>query len=103
MQAGTGKSTIVKLITHFYNNDPQLVGQLENKAQETFGLAKVAYSSLVVAPDVDSKFTLDPTAVCSMASGEFPDRCRSPPPPPGFAPTVRAVSCTSSCPSPPGS
>lgn len=67
---GTGKSTLVKMITEIYNNDPDLVGQLENRSQETFGLAKVAHSSLIVAPDVDSKFSLDPTTLASMTSGE---------------------------------
>ena len=70
-QGGTGKSTLIKLITLLYNNDPLLVGQLENQSQAHFGLAKIRHSSLVVAPDVDSKFSLDPTILTSMTSGAF--------------------------------
>lgn len=69
-RAGTGKSTLLKMISAMFNDNPDLVGVLENESSERFGLQKVRTSKLVIAPDIDSRFNISPTTLTAMTSGE---------------------------------
>ena len=66
--AGTGKSTLVKMMTKFY--DPSAVGTLSNDMEETFGLMSLFDKHLLVAPEIRPNFKLPQAHFQTMVSGE---------------------------------
>ncbi len=77
-RAGTGKSTILNMISAMYNDDADLVGLLENQSDESFGLDKIKHAFVVIAQDIDSKFNLSPTQLTGMTSGQSSSVSQSP-------------------------
>lgn len=68
-QGGVGKSTLLNMISGVYNDDPDVVGVLENQSDENFGLDKIKHAYVVIAQDIDSKFNISPTQLTGMTSG----------------------------------
>lgn len=68
-RAGTGKSTLLKIISMIYGYDLDIVGILENESSQRFGLEKVKGSYVIVCPDIDANFNLAPTQLTCMTSG----------------------------------
>lgn len=66
--AGTGKSTLVKMMTKFY--DASAVGTLSNDMEETFGLMSLHDKDLLVAPEIRPNFKLAQAHFQTMVSGE---------------------------------
>ena len=66
---GVGKSTVLNMLSAIFNDDPDLVGVLENQSDDSFGLDKIKHAFVVVAQDVDSKFNISPTTLTGMTSG----------------------------------
>ena len=69
-RAGTGKSTLLKMLFAAFSKSREIVGVLENEGCDKFGLAKVRHSYLVLGPDVDSRFSVPATQLAAMVSGE---------------------------------
>lgn len=78
-RGGVGKSTVLNMLSAIYNDDPDLVGVLENQSDENFGLDKLKHAFVVIAQDIDSKFNISPTQLTGMTSGTPrplpPDQC----------------------------
>ena len=66
--AGSGKSTIGKLISYLY--DASDVGVLSNNTEKKFGLSALVDKKIYICYEVKSDFTLDQGEFQSMVSGE---------------------------------
>eukprot|EP00752_Nemacystus_decipiens_P004386 g4009.t1 len=66
--AGTGKSTVIKVIQAMYN--PAQVGVLGNNTQKQFGLSSVVGKTIFIVPEVKSDFQLDQAEFQSVVTGE---------------------------------
>ena len=67
-KAGTGKSTICKVMLHLYGRE--LMGVLANNIEKKFGLSAFKHKLAYVAPEVKRDFDLDQAAWQSMVTGE---------------------------------
>jgi hypothetical protein len=67
--AGTGKSTLLKLVASLY--EMKDVGFLSNNMQDTFGLETLIDKLIALAMDVDDRFKLNQATFLSMACGEY--------------------------------
>lgn len=67
-RAGTGKSLLLKCISHFYNKED--VEVLANKSQHGFGLETLVNKLLWLCYEVKNDFSLDQAQLQSMISGE---------------------------------
>jgi hypothetical protein len=67
-KAGTGKSTICKVMLHLYGRE--LMGVLANNIEKKFGLSAFKHKLAYVAPEVKRDFELDQAAWQSMVTGE---------------------------------
>ena len=66
--AGTGKSSLVKMMGKFY--DPSMVGTLSNDMETTFGLMSMCDKDLLLAPEIRPCFKLAQASFQTMVSGE---------------------------------
>ena len=66
--AGTGKSTIIKIVQMMYN--PRDVGVISNNIQKQFGLSTIFEKTVFVIPEVKSDFAMDQADFQSMVTGE---------------------------------
>lgn len=66
--AGTGKSTILKVLNSFYN--PEDVGVLSNNVEAQFGLAPLVNKKIVLCMELRQDFRLSQAELQSMVSGE---------------------------------
>jgi len=67
--AGTGKSSLIELISSFF--DSFLIANLSNKQEETFGLQGFEEKSLIVASDLTASSTMDSGDILNMISGDL--------------------------------
>lgn len=68
-KGGTGKSTLLSIISDCYNGSKEVVQTLENVSSTHFGLEKIKHAYTVIAHDIDSNFNLSPTQLTQMTSG----------------------------------
>lgn len=66
--AGTGKSTILKLISNIYDSDD--IGIISNNMEKTFGLSSFANKYMAIAPEVKKDFQMPQAELQSAISGE---------------------------------
>ena len=66
--AGTGKSTVIKVVQAMYN--PSQVGVLGNNSQKQFGLSSLAEKTIFIVPEVKHDFQLDQAEFQSIVTGE---------------------------------
>ena len=66
-QAETGKSTLLKFVSSFYN--PEDVGILANNVEGIFGASMIAEKFIVVGDDLGENFGLDQQLFQNMSSG----------------------------------
>jgi hypothetical protein len=67
-KAGTGKSTLGKVLSNIY--DPVDVGVLSNNTEKQFGLSAIAEKLIYICYEVKKDFALDQGEMQSMISGE---------------------------------
>ncbi len=66
--AGTGKSSILKLVEMFYN--ARDIGVIGNNIERNFGLHVISEKLVFIAPEIKSDFALDQANLQSMITGE---------------------------------
>ena len=66
--AGTGKSTIVKIIQMMYS--PRDVGIISNNIEKKFGLSQIFDKTVFLIPELKKDFALDQAEFQSMITGE---------------------------------
>lgn len=66
--AGTGKSTIIKVVQMMYNTRD--VGVISNNIQKQFGLSTIFDKTVFIIPEVKSDFAMDQADFQSMVTGE---------------------------------
>jgi phage/plasmid-associated DNA primase len=66
--AGTGKSTIIKVVEMCYQHRD--IGVLSNNVEKQFGLSMIADKLIFVAPEIKGEFSLDQAQFQSMITGE---------------------------------
>lgn len=66
--AGTGKSTVIKVVQAMYN--PSQVGVLGNNSQKQFGLSSIVGKTIFIVPEVKGDFQLDQAEFQSVVTGE---------------------------------
>lgn len=66
--AGTGKSTIAKILDYIYNKED--IGVLNSNIEETFGLETLVNALVYSCTEVKNNFRLDQAALQSMITGE---------------------------------
>ena len=66
--AGTGKSTVIKVLQRLYN--ARDVGVLSNNIERQFGLSSLFHKKLFIAPEVKGDIALGPADFQCMATGE---------------------------------
>lgn len=66
--SGTGKSELTKVLMYMFNDNLDIVGQLQNQSNSGFPIQHLIRSKLVISTEMDKKFDLPPTLfnqVCS--------------------------------------
>ena len=66
--AGTGKSTVIKVIQMMYN--PADVGVISNNIEKKFGLSTIYNKTIFVVPELKGDFAMDQADFQSMVTGE---------------------------------
>lgn len=66
--AGTGKSTVIKVIQKLYN--PRDVGVIPNNIEKQFGLSNIFHKTIFIIPEMKGDFSLDVATFQSMVTGE---------------------------------
>lgn len=66
--AGTGKSTVIKVIQRLYN--ARDVGVISNNIEKQFGLSTIFYKKIFIIPEMKGDFSLDVASFQSMVTGE---------------------------------
>lgn len=66
--AGTGKSTVIKVVQAIYK--PSQVGVLGNNSQRQFGLSSLVGKTIFIVPEVKGDFQLDQAEFQSIVTGE---------------------------------
>ncbi len=67
--AGTGKSTVIKVIQMMYNRAD--VGVISNNIERKFGLSTIYNKTIFVIPEVKGDFAMDQADFQSMVTGEI--------------------------------
>ncbi len=67
--AGTGKSTVIKVIQMMYN--PADVGVISNNIEKKFGLSTIYNKTIFVVPELKGDFAMDQADFQSMVTGEI--------------------------------
>lgn len=66
--AGTGKSTVIKVIQRVYNSRD--VGVISNNIEKQFGLSSIFNKKIFIIPEMKGDFSLDVASFQSMVTGE---------------------------------
>lgn len=66
--AGTGKSTVIKVVQKLYN--PRDVGVISNNIEKQFGLSTIFNKKIFIIPEMKGDFSLDVASFQSMVTGE---------------------------------
>lgn len=66
--AGTGKSTVIKVVQAMYN--PSQVGVLSNNVEKKFGLSALVGKTIFIVPEVKADCQLDQAEFQSIVTGE---------------------------------
>ena len=67
--AGTGKSTVIKVIQMMYNRAD--VGVISNNIEKKFGLSTIFNKTIFVVPELKGDFAMDQADFQSMVTGEI--------------------------------
>ncbi len=66
--AGTGKSTVIKVVQRLYNSRD--VGVISNNIERQFGLSTIFHKKIFIIPEMKGDFSLDVASFQSMVTGE---------------------------------
>lgn len=66
--AGTGKSTVIKVVQKLYNSRD--VGVISNNIEKQFGLSTIFHKKIFIIPEMKGDFSLDVASFQSMVTGE---------------------------------
>ena len=66
--AGTGKSTVIKVVQMMYNTRD--VGVISNNIEKKFGLSTVFHKTIFIIPELKGDFAMDQADFQSMVTGE---------------------------------
>lgn len=66
--AGTGKSTVIKVVQKLYN--ARDVGVISNNIEKQFGLSTIFHKKIFIIPEMKGDFSLDVASFQSMVTGE---------------------------------
>lgn len=66
--AGTGKSTVIKVVQRFYSSRD--IGVISNNIEKQFGLSTIFHKKIFIIPEMKGDFALDVASFQSMVTGE---------------------------------
>ena len=69
-EAGTGKSTIIKTVSFFYNTSKD-VKTISNNHQTIFGLEELVEGKLVIGPEIKKNWKIEQSEFQGMVSGDI--------------------------------